>query len=488
MSAERPHWLTASEAGAALRRREVSSRELIEDTLDWIEESDPVTNAWVTVTRDDALAAADAADRELASGHDRGPLHGIGFTVKDLIAVGGVPMGVGSKLAEGFVPRDDATVVARLRDAGAVCLGKTATHEFAFGSTTPPVRNPWDGASVPGGSSGGSAAAVAAGQATFGIGTDCCCSVRNPAALNGICGMRPTFGRVSVTGVVPASLGLDTVGPLCRSVRDVALALTAMSGHDQADPRSSGAPVDDFAAGLDAASGGLDGLRVGVPRSHFFEHVEVDVERNVMSALDVLESLGATLHPVDLPHARHGSNVFFVLVVAEAAALQHDHLRNGSGHLLGDDVRSWAEFGNLVLAKDYIRAQQMRALIVADWERAFEEVDAIVTPATAATAKRPVDHPVHIDVTYPDGFSEDVLFAYGRFLMPVSVAGLPGLVVPCGAGDGGLPVGLQVVAPAFGEATALRIGAAFEREAGMASRRPRMDVSVTRDPVESEVP
>jgi aspartyl-tRNA(Asn)/glutamyl-tRNA(Gln) amidotransferase subunit A len=457
----RPHWLDVGEARAALRGGELSARELVDDTLLWIEETDSTTKAWVALDADGARAAADAADRDRAAGVE-GPLQGIPFGVKDVAAVAGLPMEAGSPVARGFVPREDSTVVARLRAAGGICLGKTVTHEFAFGSSSPPARNPWDGKSVPGGSSGGSAAAVAAGQAVVAVGTDNCCSVRNPAALNGVCGIRPTFGRVSTAGVVPASLGLDTVGPICRTVADVATLLTIMSSFDPVDPRSSRAPVPDFAAALERAPADLDGLRVGVPESHFFEHLEADVERSLEAAMETLRDLGATLAPVELPHAKHALPAFFVLDVAEEAALQYDHLRRDPGKL-GEDVQQWAELGSMILASDYIRANQMRALITRDFEAAFESVDVILTPATAATAKPPTDHPIFIEVDYPDGYREDIVFAYGRFLIPVSMAGLPGLVVPCGEDEGGLPIGMQVVAPAFDEATAFRVGAAFER-------------------------
>lgn len=459
---KRPHWLDLRQAGRALRSGELSSRELIGDTLAWIEGTDSVTRAWVTVMSEDAMAAAEAADRDLAAGIDRGPLHGIGFGVKDVVAVADVRMEVGSEVCRGFVPRSDARVVANLRDAGGICLGKTVTHEFAFGSASPPTRNPWDGRSVPGGSSGGSAAAVAAGQAAAAVGTDNCCSVRNPAALNGVCGIRPTFGRVSTAGVVPASLGLDTVGPICRTVADVATMLTVMSSFDPVDPRSSRAPVADFAGALERSPSDLKGVRIGIPDDYFFEHLETDVERSLDIAMETMRDLGATLHPVALPHARHALPAFFVLDVAEEAALQYDHLRRDPDKL-GEDVRQWAELGSMILATDYIRANQMRALITRDWEAAFESVDVILTPATAATAKPPTDHPTFIEVDYPDGYREDIVFAYGRFLIPVSMAGLPGLVVPCGEDRAGLPIGMQVVAPAFDEAAAFHVGAAFER-------------------------
>ena len=471
---DRPHWLSCVEAREGLRQGEFSSRELIQDTLDWIRESDDLTRAWVDVDEAGALAQADRADRELRSGADRGPLHGLGFGVKDVVAVAGRPMKVGSAVTADFVPSSDATVVAHLREGGAVCVGKTVTHEFAFGSTSQPTRNPWDGASVTGGSSGGSAAAVAAGQAQVAIGTDNCCSVRNPAALTGTCGIRPTFGRVSTAGVVPASLGMDAVGPLCRTVVDTAVALGAMCGYDAADPRSSRAPVPDFAAharrARSDAENAIVGLRVGVPTAYFFDHLEPGVETNVRAVVDLLEQMGATVRPVELPHVDHAVPAFFVLDVAEEAALQHDHLRQG--RKFGEDVQRWAEIGSLILAKDYIRAQQMRSLIVDDWGRAFDDVDVIVTPATAASAKPPVDHPVFIDVEYPDGHVEDVVFAYGRFLIPVSLAGLPALVIPCGLDDGGLPIGVQIVAPAFDEPAAFGVGAALEAALAFEPWRP----------------
>jgi aspartyl-tRNA(Asn)/glutamyl-tRNA(Gln) amidotransferase subunit A len=466
-----PQWMTIAQTARALRSREVSARELVGATLDWIEASQPLTRAWTTVTGEAALAAAAVADQELADGIDRGPMHGVGFGVKDVVAVAGVRMTVGSQLTRDFVPREDATVVAQLRAAGGICLGKTVTHEFAFGSTSPPARNPWDGRSVPGGSSGGSASAVAAGQVPGAVGTDNCCSVRNPAALTGICGIRPTFGRVSTTGVVPASLCMDTVGPLCRSVEDVALMLAAMTSYDPRDPRSSPEPLGDLATVAATPAADLAGLRIGVPQTYFFERLEPDVEQAMDALLQTLRHLGAELVAVDLPHARHALGAFFVLDVAEEAALQHDHVRRAPQQL-GEDVRRWAELGSMVLATDYIRAQQMRALIVEDFRRALADVDLIVTPATAATAKEPREHPIFIEVEYPDGSAEDVVFSYGRFLIPVSMAGLPGLALPCGYDNAGLPFGAQLVARAFDEATALRVGAVIERELALSEDRP----------------
>jgi aspartyl-tRNA(Asn)/glutamyl-tRNA(Gln) amidotransferase subunit A len=253
--------------------------------------------------------------------------------------------------------------------------------------------------------------------------------------------------------------------------------LGAMSSYDPADPRSSRAAVPDFSAALDEAAGDLRGLTVGIPDGYFFEHLETAVESSLDAALETLRGLGATIKPVSLPHAPQALPAFFVLDVAEEAALQYDHLRGKKRGALGEDVQQWAELGSMILATDYIRANQMRALITRDWEVAFEDVDVIVTPATAATAKRPTDHPTFIEVAYPDGYREDIVFAYGRFLIPVSMAGLPGMVVPCGEDEAGLPVGMQVVAPAFDEVTAFRVGAAFERTRPAFTPPPRLSAT-----------
>lgn len=462
-------WLTIREAGTRLRGGDISAVELTEAVLDWTDATQDVTKAYVTVTRDRALQEAKHADADFRAGVDHGPFQGIPYCVKDLVAVRDVPMGVGSKLTEGFVPKTDAAVIERLTASGGVCVGKTVTHEFAWGSTSPPTRNPWDGKSVTGGSSGGTGAAVAGGQALAGIGTDCCCSIRNPSVLNGISGIRPSYGRVSLKGVVPVSLGMDTIGPMCRTVEDTALMLGAMAGYEAADPSSLQEPVPSYE---DAIGSSVEGLRIGVPKDFFFDYLEAGVEKLVLDGIKHMESLGMEIVEIDMPHAHLAGGAFFAIVVAETAAL-HDDWLWARAEEMGADVRVWAELGHFLLAKDYVRAQQVRHLVIQDWKQAFERVDAIVTPGTTATAKEPVDHPVYIDVTYPNGHTEDVLYAYGRSFMPVSVAGLPALAVPCGLSpDDGLPVGLQIVAPPYAEATALAIGHAYETSARPITVRP----------------
>ncbi len=460
------HWLGVAEAAKGLREGAFSSVELVTDTLDWIAKTGGVTSAYVTLDAEGALTQARAADAALAAGTDLGPLQGTTYSVKDVIAVGGLPMKCNSEIAADFTPDADSTVVARMRAAGAVCLGKVATHEFSWGVTSPPSRNPWDGAAVTGGSSGGSGAAVAAGQGQTSIGADCGCSVRNPAGLNGVCGMRVTHGRVPTTGSVPLSMTMDTIGPLARSVTDTALMLNVLAGHDLADPTSSSAPVPDFTARIGRD---VKGMRVGVPSEYFFEHIEPGIRDAVTAAITVLGDLGADIVEVPMPHAAYAGGAF-LFVIAESAALLDDYTHERAGEF-GIDVRNFAELGSLLLAKDYCKAQQLRTLVRTDFERAFADVDVLVTPTTAATAKPPVDHPIFINVDYPDGHAEDVLWAYCRYTIPVSMAGCPALVVPCGLADG-LPVSMQIIAPAFDEATAFQVGHAYEQATSWASMRP----------------
>jgi aspartyl-tRNA(Asn)/glutamyl-tRNA(Gln) amidotransferase subunit A len=462
-------WLTVKEAGKRLRDGDLTSVELTQAVLDHIDATGDVTKAYVTVTGERAMAEAEKADADLAAGQDRGPFQGIPYCVKDLVAVKGAPMTVGSKLTNGFEPEFDAAIIERLNDAGAVCVGKTVTHEFAWGSTSPPTRNPWDGKSVTGGSSGGTGAAVGGGQALAGLGTDCCCSIRNPSALNGITGIRPSYGLVPLQGVVPVSLGMDTIGPMCRTVEDTALMLDVVAGYLDGDPSSIDVPVPSYAGaiGRDVA-----GLRVGVPKNFFFDKLEAGVEKSIREAIAHLESLGMELVEVELPHIHMAADAFFAIVVAETAALHNDWLYHRADDM-GGDVRVWAELGNFLLAKDYVRGQQVRHLIIEDWKKVFEQVDVVVTPSTTATAKVPKDHPVYIEVEYPDGEKEDVLFAYGRCLMTVSVAGLPAVVVPSGLSyEDNLPVGLQIVAPPFDEATAFAVAHAYETSATPITTRP----------------
>jgi aspartyl-tRNA(Asn)/glutamyl-tRNA(Gln) amidotransferase subunit A len=448
VSAAGVQWLGIAEAGALLRARELSVAELVGGVLDWIERCEPRVGAYVALAADDAREQARRCDAELAAGIDRGPLHGIPYSAKDLIAVAGLPLRAGSRATGATIPIRDAAVVAAVRAAGAICLGKVATHEFAWGMLSDPARNPHDPARVAGGSSGGSAAAVAAGEGMFSLGTDCGCSIRAPAALNGVCGLRPTHGRVSTDGCIPLSMTMDTTGPLARSVADLAPVLDAIAG-------AAAAP---FGARLGRP---VAGLRVGVPADHFFDDIQPGVEAAVRAALDVLADLGCELVGVRLPHARLAGAADVAIVTAENAALMRD-LEADRGELLGADVRAQLAVGNAMPAVEYLRAQQVRALIADEWDALLrEQVDVIVCPAVPAVAQRH-SGTLDVPVTYPGGLTEDIGWSYCRYTFPMSLAGLPTLAVPCGAVDG-LPAGVQITGPAFGEALVLQVGDALAR-------------------------
>ena len=398
------HWLTITEASKLLQSRQVSATEILEDTLKWVKKTDPVTRNFAYLAEKEAREEAKRADEEIGRGNYRGPLHGIPYTVKALISVAGAPMAWNSKVYADWSPKKDAEVVRRMRNAGGVLLGKVHTHEFAWGVTTPPTRNPWDGRSVTGGSSGGSGSSVAAGQGIASWGTDCGCSVRNPSALNGCAGMRVTQGRVPASGVVPLSLTMDTVGPLARTVRDLGLMLNGVAGYDSNDHFSVDVPTMDFTAKLGRD---VKGMKLGVPKEYFFDHMEPTVKRLIEDGVGQLEKLGMEVREVKFPHVKYTGDLHRHR--RGRVSRQSRRMAEQRAAELGIDVRNFTELGNLLLAKDYIRSNQIRTLIRQDFLDAFHDVDVIVTPTVAATAKKPNDDPIFINVQYPDGFSEDVI-------------------------------------------------------------------------------
>lgn len=450
-----PYALTLAEAAEAIAADRLSPVELVESTLARIEAVEPRLTAFATVTADLARTQAARAEAEIAAGKHRGPLHGIPVGVKDLYETAGVATAGGSAVREDFVPDHDSAVVERLSAAGAVMVGKTHTHEFAFGVITPTTRNPWDTGRIPGGSSGGSGAAVAAGECMVGMGSDTGGSIRIPAALCGTVGLKPTYGRVSRRGVFSLSWSLDHVGPLTRTVRDTALVMNAIAGYDRADPASVDVPVPDHTAGLDD---GVGGLRIGVPAGFYSDHVSADVATAVAGAVAALESAGAVLRDVDIPLPGHYAPVANVIVMAEAAAY-HQQLRRERGHLYGTELLLRLETGELVPATDYITALRARTLIQRSWAALFDDVDVVVAPAVPIGAPR-VDETAW---TRPDGSSELVHAAMTRLSSPANLTGLPALAVPCGRDGDGMPVGLQVIGRPFEEATVLRVGHTWER-------------------------
>ncbi|MFE9701669.1 amidase [Streptomyces sp. NPDC006270] len=446
----RPCELTVKAAAAAIGRRELSPVELVESVLDRAEETEGRLSAYAVVEGKRARKAAARAEQEIREGGHRGPLHGIPYGLKDVIDSAGVPASAGSRAREGRVPVRDSETAARLRRAGAVLVGKTHTHEFAYGLLTPQTFNPWRADRTAGGSSGGSAVAVAAGSALFALGTDTGGSIRVPAALNGVVGLKPTYGLVSCAGVAPLSWSLDTVGPLTRTAQDAALVLRVLAGPG---PAVSGQP---------AAPGGqredLRGLRVGVPEAFFFDHVDPQVERAVRQSIDDLRELGARTVPVVAPLTEHMEATHWGLMAPEASSVHEDGLRRAP-HLYGADVRLLLEAGVHIRALDYLRAQRSRTVIHRAWLRLFDDVDVIAAP----TVPLPAVPREQDTVCWPDGFTESVTSAYVRLCAPGNVTGFPTLSLPVARDTDGLPIGMQLMARPFDEAALLRTGAVFER-------------------------
>ncbi|MER6693987.1 amidase [Streptomyces minutiscleroticus] len=447
--------LSLAAAADAIRTRRVSPVELVDSVLDRIEQVDPDLGAYVTVTAERARRSAREAEHEAAAGRLRGPLHGIPMGLKDLIDVAGTATTASSRVRADHRADTDSTVAARLAAAGAVLVGKTHTHEFAYGLTTPQTRNARDRGRVAGGSSGGSAVAVASGTATFALGTDTGGSIRVPAALNGVVGLKPTYGLVPRHGVTSLSWSLDHVGPLTRTVEDAALVLSALAGHDPRDPASLSITAADRRPGPGTD---LTGLRVGVPRNYYFDHVDPEVEAAVRRAIDQLQALGARLVEVEIPMTRYIQATQWGLMVPEATAYHEQALR-AIPDLYEADVRILLEAGELMPAGDYLRAQRSRTLMRQEWTRMLNEVDVIAAPTVPATAV-PTDQQT---ITWSDGTVEGVSDAYVRLSAPANITGVPSLSVPVGHDTAGLPIGMQLLGRPLGEAALLRAGHAYEQ-------------------------
>lgn len=462
--------LDITQAADLLRTRQLSSLELTRAYLQRIERLNPRLRAYITVMPDEAEREARQADTEIAASTYRGPLHGVPLGIKDLFDVSGVPTTFGSKILEHNVAAQDAAVVARLKQAGAVILGKHNLHEFAFGITSEnphfgAVRNPWNTDRIPGGSSGGTAAGVAGGLCAAGIGSDTGASIRAPASFCGVVGLKPTYGRVSRVGGLPLAWSLDHAGPITRSVADCASVLQAIAGHDPSDPGSADVPVPDFSAQLNA---GISGLRLGVPREYFFEVVEPEVDKLVRAAIDVLAGLGARVEEVSLPHVMHAQVAGNVIMSTEAAAWHATWLRERPEDY-GSDVLARIRGGQLIRAVDYLASQQMRTLIQADFRQAFERVDVVVSPTVPLVAP-----PIGRTLEAGGPLNVAPRSIANRDTVPCNLTGMPAISVPCGFSDG-LPVGLQIMAPAFAEPLLLRVAAAYESASPWRAERPPID-------------
>lgn len=449
--------MTIVEAARALRARTVSAEELTREALSRITRLNPKLNAFITVTADSALHRARQADSELAAGRDRGPLHGIPIAHKDLFLTRGVRTTCGSKIYQDFTPDHDAAVVEKLDAAGAISLGKLNMHELAFGitSTNPhfgAVRNPWNLDHVPGGSSGGSGAAVAAGMVFMATGSDTGGSIRIPASFCGTVGLKPTYGRVSRFGALPLAFSLDHMGPLTRTVRDAALVLNAIAGFDVRDPASVRRPVVDFVPPDDFS---VRGIRIGVPQDFFFERLDPEVESAVRRAVTLSETLGAILKPIRLPDMVGLNAAGTVVQYSEVAALLEPHLDDRTR--FGGDVLALVDQGRLLSAADYINAQRVRRKIQEQFRAVWDEVDCLITPTTAVPAPRIGQS--HVQVA---GREEDIRSAATRLVRSLNTLGLPALSLPCGLTSAGLPIAIQIVGAPFHEATVLGAAAALE--------------------------
>ncbi|HNP85499.1 MAG TPA: Asp-tRNA(Asn)/Glu-tRNA(Gln) amidotransferase subunit GatA [Kouleothrix sp.] len=482
--------LTITEARRRLDAGDITSVQLTEAVLERIAAVDSQVRAYLAISDDLAMRQARAADARRRAGNATGPLDGIPLAIKDVINVQGLTTTCGSKIIENFVPPYDSTAVARLKDAGAVLLGKTNCDEFAMGSSTERsaffvTHNPWDLERVPGGSSGGSAAAVAAGAALGALGTDTGGSIRQPASLCGVTGLKPTYGRVSRYGLVAFGSSLDQIGPFAWTAQDCALILGAIAGADPHDSTAAPQPVPDYVAGL---NGDVRGLRVGVPKEYFVEGLEAGVEAAVRDALELLRANGAEIVDVSLPHTKYALPVYYIIAPAEASAnlARYDGVRYGvkqagdsywdelertRGSGFGAEVRRRIMLGTYALSAGYYdayykRAQQVRTLIRRDFEQAFAQVDILAAPTSPTVAFKigeKTDDPLAM-------YLEDVC------TLPINLAGMPGLVVPCGF-SAGLPVGLQLIGRPFDEGTLLRAGDAYQRMTDWHTRRPVLTAS-----------
>jgi aspartyl-tRNA(Asn)/glutamyl-tRNA(Gln) amidotransferase subunit A len=452
-------YATIRELGVRYRQRELSPVEVTRTLLGRIERLDPMLHAFITLTADRAMADARAAEAALQRGDAR-PLLGIPVAHKDIYCTRGIRTTGGSALLADWLPEDDATCVRRWQEAGTVLLGKLITHEFAFGLQLPghrflPARNPWNLAHIPGGSSSGSGAALAAGLVVGATGSDTGGSIRGPAAFCGIVGLKPTYGRVSRAGVLTLSWTLDHTGPMARTVEDCAYLLQAMAGYDAADPASSRVPVEDYLAPLGRD---IRGVKIGVPRAYFFDGIDAEVAPAFEGALTTLRGLGAEVRDVTIP-SLHATPAFLLIVLAEAFAYHERDIREHP-ELYGDVLRERILTGALVTAAEYTQAQRLRAQLCREMAEVLQDVDVLATPTTPTPAT-------------PFTLAQDPEFGFPRSnMLPFNATGLPTLALPCGFTSTGLPLSLQLAGRPFEEGMVLRVGHAYEQATAWHTRRP----------------
>ena len=464
-------FLSISEAASLIESGQLSPVELTKAHLDRIERTEPALNAFVTLLSEESARSAEEAEREIANGEYRGPLHGIPIGLKDLYFTKGIRTTAGAKILRDFVPDYDAAVTEKFADAGAILMGKLQMHEFALGATSVnphdgPARNPWNPDRITGGSSGGSGSAVAAGQCMAALGSDTGGSIRIPGALCGIVGLKPNFGRVSRHGVYPLSWSLDTVGPMTRTVRDSAVVLNAIAGYDSRDPSSSNVPTEDFTDGIED---GTAGLRIGIPDDFFYDVISPEVAEAVCRAAGTLSELGAEVERCSIPALNHALGISSAILVAEAAETVFDKLRDRPEDI-GADVRARLRLGAVTPAVDYIKAQRARSAYNAQLEDAMEKYDLLLAPSVAVGA-------TGIDQEFVEagGKQENALSLMSRLTRPFNLTGQPTISIPCGFTSEGMPIGMQLAGRQWQETTALRAAHAYEQATEWHTRRPSLN-------------
>ena len=474
-----------------LVKKERSAVEITQETLDRIQAVEPNVNSFLHITADKALKQAQQVDAKIAAGEEIGMLAGIPIAIKDNMCTKGITTTCGSKILENFVPPYESTVTQKLADAGAVLVGKTNLDEFAMGSSTENsayklTNNPWDVSRVPGGSSGGSAAAVAAGECTVSLGSDTGGSIRQPASFCGVIGMKPTYGLVSRYGLVAYASSLDQIGPFSRNVEDSAILLSHIAGYDPKDSTSLKVDIPDYAANFKPDLKRRGQVRIGIIKETFGEGIDSQVEKAVTKAIEQLQNLGAEIHVISCPNFRYGIASYYIIAPSEASAnlARYDGVKYGlrdeeaeslismynrtRAHGFGQEVKRRIMIGTYTLSAGYydayyLKAQKFRTLIKEDFEKAFRQVDVLVCPTVPMTA-------------FKAGEKDDPLSMYLTDLMtiPVNLAGLPGISIPCGFDDNGLPVGLQMIGKVLGEEQLFQVAYAYEQSTDWHLRMPKI--------------
>lgn len=463
------HLKSVEELAPLIESKQLSPVELTKEILEYAKKTQQTLNAYIDFYEEEALKAAKKAETEILYGHYRGMYHGIPMALKDNLYMKNKVTTMASKIHKDFKPDADATVVEKLREAGVVFTGKLSMHEYAWGITNNnphygPVRNPWDITKIPGGSSGGSGAAVAAGSSVASLGTDTAGSIRIPSSACGIVGLKPTHGRVSKFGCFPLAWSLDHIGPMTKTVKDAVGLLEIIAGFDHRDPTSANVPVEDY---LSYLNGDVRDLVIGINEDYFFNQVDNDVENAVRRAIDLLVSKGAKVEVVDIPSLQYAEWAELITSLSEASTIHHSNLQTRPDDY-GDDIRLLFELGELPSAVDYLQAQQVRRQLKTEFTNIFKTVDVLIAPTLPIV-------PNDIGDPYADlnGEKVDLINHIIRFTGPGNLTGLPALSVPCGF-KGNLPIGLQIIGPAFQEGKVLNVGYAVEQLNLMENRKPNI--------------